>query len=114
MVTTAEYKVQKKSEELGHAQNELMNIESIASLGRLSLSVAHEINNPLSGILIYAKLIQKQLQNQDLAEEKKASLLKHLRLIESEAKRCGDIVKGLLDFRARIRMISSQETLMTC
>ncbi len=93
-----EYKVQKKSEELGHAQNELMNIERIASLGRLSLSVAHEINNPLSGILIYAKLIQKQLQNQDLAEEKKASLLKHLRLIESEAKRCGDIVKGLLDF----------------
>jgi two-component system NtrC family sensor kinase len=75
-----------------------MNIERIASLGRLSLSVAHEINNPLSGILIYAKLIQKQLQNQDLAEEKKASLLKHLRLIESEAKRCGDIVKGLLDF----------------
>ncbi len=93
-----EYKVQKKSEELGNAQNELMNIERIASLGRLSLSVAHEINNPLSGILIYAKLIHKQLQNQDLAEEKKVSVLKHLKLIENEAKRCGDIVKGLLDF----------------
>ena len=52
-----EYKVQKKSEELGQVQNELMNIERIASLGKLSLSVAHEINNPLSGILIYAKLI---------------------------------------------------------
>lgn len=93
-----EYKVQKKSEELGHAQNELMNIERIASLGRLSMSVAHEINNPLSGILIYAKLIHKQLQNQDLVEEKKESVLKHLKLIENEAKRCGDIVKGLLDF----------------
>ena len=45
-----EYKVQKKSEELGAAQNELIHIERIASLGKLSLSVAHEINNPLSGI----------------------------------------------------------------
>ncbi len=93
-----EYKVQKKTEELGQAHNELMNIERIASLGKLSLSVAHEINNPLSGILVYAKLIQKQLNNPNLDEEKKNSMLKHLKLIESETKRCGDIVKGLLDF----------------
>jgi len=93
-----EYKVQKKSEELGQAQNELINIERIASLGRLSLSVAHEINNPLSGILVYAKLVHKQLQTQDLEPEKKESILKHLKFIENEAKRCGDIVKGLLDF----------------
>lgn len=93
-----EYKVQKKSEELGQAQNELINIERIASLGKLSLSVAHEINNPLSGILVYAKLIYKQLNSQDLDPIKKESMLKHLRLIENETKRCGDIVKGLLDF----------------
>jgi two-component system NtrC family sensor kinase len=66
-----EYKEQKKSEELGQAQNELINIERIASLGKLSLSVAHEINNPLSGILIYTKLIQKQLANQDIEHVKK-------------------------------------------
>lgn len=95
-----EYKVQKKSEELGQAQNELINIERIASLGRLSLSVAHEINNPLSGILVYAKLVHKQLTNQeaDIDPAKKETMLKHLRFIENEAKRCGDIVKGLLDF----------------
>lgn len=93
-----EYKVRKKSEELGQAQNELMNIERIASLGRLSLSVAHEINNPLSGILIYSKLIQKQIQNQEIDPKKKDSILKNLKLIENETKRCGDIVKGLLDF----------------
>jgi two-component system NtrC family sensor kinase len=93
-----EYKVQKKSEELGQAQKELINVERIASLGKLSLSVAHEINNPLSGILIYAKLIQKQLGNQDLDPTKKELMLKHLKLIENETKRCGDIVKGLLDF----------------
>ena len=93
-----EYKVQKKTEELGQAQNEMINIERIASLGRLSLSVAHEINNPLSGILVYAKLIHKQLHNQSLDPEKKEAILKHLGFIISEAMRCGDIVKGLLDF----------------
>ena len=93
-----EYKVQKKSEELGQAQNELINIERIASLGKLSLSVAHEINNPLSGILIYTKLIYKQIANQELDPAKKESILKHLRLVENETKRCGDIVKSLLDF----------------
>ncbi len=93
-----EYKVQKKSEELGAAQNELMHVERLASLGKLSSSVAHEINNPLSGILIYTKLLYKQLNNPDAYITKRDSMLRHLRMIENETKRCGDIVKGLLDF----------------
>jgi two-component system NtrC family sensor kinase len=93
-----EYKVQKKSEELGAVQNEIIHIERLASLGKLSSSVAHEINNPLSGILIYTKLIHKQLSNPELYASKRESMLKHLTLIEQETKRCGDIVKGLLDF----------------
>jgi len=93
-----EYKVQKKSEELGAAQHELMHVERLASLGKLSSSVAHEINNPLSGILIYTKLLYKQLSNPELYASKKDTMLKHLKLIENETKRCGDIVKGLLDF----------------
>jgi two-component system NtrC family sensor kinase len=93
-----EYKVQKKTEELSEAQNELIHVERIASLGKLSSSVAHELNNPLSGILVYTKLISKQLNKPDFYHDKKESLLKHLKYIESETKRCGDIVKGLLDF----------------
>ena len=93
-----EYKVQKKSEELGAAQNELITIERLASLGKLSSSVAHEINNPLAGILVYTKLVYKQLNNPELSEEKRQQMLKYLHLIETETKRCGDIVKGLLDF----------------
>jgi two-component system NtrC family sensor kinase len=93
-----EYKVQKKSEELGAVQNEIVHIERLASLGKLSSSVAHEINNPLSGILIYTKLIQKQLGNPESFTTKRESMLKHLKMIEQETKRCGDIVKGLLDF----------------
>lgn len=93
-----EYKVQKKSEELGTARDELMHVERLASLGKLSSSVAHEINNPLSGILIYTKLLYKQVGNPELYPSKRESMLKHLKLIENETKRCGDIVKGLLDF----------------
>jgi two-component system NtrC family sensor kinase len=93
-----EYKVLKKTELLRSAQNELIQLERIASLGKLSASVAHELNNPLSGILIYTKLIAKQLSNVELYASKKESMLKHLSFVESETKRCGDIVRGMLNF----------------
>ena len=93
-----EYKVLRKTEELGEIQNELINIERKASLGKLSSSVAHELNNPLSGILVYAKLVNKKIRNMDIDPELAKPLLSHIKLIEDETKRCGDIVKGLLDF----------------
>ncbi|MFC2106692.1 sensor histidine kinase [Bacteroidota bacterium] len=93
-----EYKVQKKSEELSSIQNELIRVERIASLGKLSSSVAHEINNPLSGVLTYTKLLQKLLKKLEADNNVKASMGKYLAIIETETKRCGDIVKGLLDF----------------
>jgi len=93
-----EYKVQKKSEELSEIQNELIHVERIASLGKLSSSVAHEINNPLSGILTYTKLILKQLQKTDLDPGIKNPMIKHLQVIKGETQRCGEIVKGLLEF----------------
>nr|NQU93576.1 hypothetical protein [Bacteroidota bacterium] len=93
-----EYKVQKKSEELSDIQNELIHVERIASLGKLSSAVAHEINNPLSGVLTYTKLVHRQLDKLDVEFKAKQSMLKYLTIIENETKRCGDIVKGLLDF----------------
>ncbi len=104
-----EYKVQKKSEELAEIQNELIHIERITSLGKLSSSVAHEINNPLSGILTYSKLVAKQLAKIELPEKTKDSMLRYLKVIESESKRCGDIVKGLLDFSRK-----DQENFQNC
>jgi len=93
-----EYKVQKKEEELSEIQNELIHAERIASLGKLSSSVAHEINNPLSGILTYTKLVQKQLNKILPKNTTKEPVLNYLNVIEKETKRCGDIVKGLLEF----------------
>jgi two-component system NtrC family sensor kinase len=96
---TLEKKVKQKSEELKKAQAHLLLVEKIASLGKLSAVVAHEINNPLSGILTYAKLCLKMIQNPaPLSQEQTNSMIQFLSVIRDEAIRCGDIVKNLLVF----------------
>ena len=97
--STLERKVHQKSEELKKAQAHILLVEKIASLGKLSAVVAHEINNPLSGILTYAKLCLKIIQNPaSLSPEQKTSVVQFLSVIRDEAIRCGDIVKNLLIF----------------
>ena len=77
--------------ELEETQAQLMQSEKIASLGRLSAGVAHEINNPLAGILIYAELLERQLQNASFDRE-------YLTEIISQTLRCQQIVTRLLEF----------------
>ncbi len=97
--STLEEKVRQKSEELKKAQAHLLLVEKIASLGKLSAVVAHEINNPMSGILTYAKLCLKIIQNPaSLTGEQTSSVVQFLSVIRDEAIRCGDIVKNLLIF----------------
>jgi two-component system NtrC family sensor kinase len=97
--STLEKKVTEKSEELKKAQAHLLLVEKIASLGKLSAVVAHEINNPLSGILTYAKLSLKIIQNPaSLSREQMTPVIQFLSVIRDEAIRCGDIVKNLLIF----------------
>jgi two-component system NtrC family sensor kinase len=97
--STLERKVQQKSEELKKAQAHILLVEKIASLGKLSAVVAHEINNPLSGILTYAKLCLKIIQNPaSMSSEQTGSVVQFLSVIRDEAIRCGDIVKNLLIF----------------
>ncbi|MGZ3512587.1 MAG: sensor histidine kinase [Thermodesulfobacteriota bacterium] len=96
--STLEKKVREKSEELKKAQAHLLLVEKIASLGKLSAVVAHEINNPMSGILTYAKLCLKIIQNPASTREQTNSVAQFLSVIRDEAIRCGDIVKNLLIF----------------
>ncbi len=93
-----EKRVKEKSEELEKTQKRNLQIEKMASLGQLSATVAHELNNPISGILTYSKLIQKKLNKNGLTAEEKEGVLKHLRMIETESARSGDIVKNMLLF----------------
>jgi PAS domain S-box-containing protein len=80
--------VKKKLQE---AQAQLVQSEKMASLGRLAAGVAHEINNPLTGILMYAGIMQEKLS----AEH---PLHPNLEYILEDAERCRDIVKNLLAY----------------
>lgn len=90
-------KVNEKSKELKNIYSQVYQIEKLASLGKLSATVAHELNNPLNGILTLSKLITKKLQNLQKDAEYK-SIIEHLELISRESARCGQIVKDLLIF----------------
>jgi PAS domain S-box-containing protein len=81
-------KMEKKLQET-HVQ--LVSSEKMASLGKLAAGIAHEINNPLGGILIYASLMMEDLPEEDL---KRGDLAR----IVQEAGRCKEIVKSLLEF----------------
>ncbi len=96
-----ELKVEDKTKELEQIQSHLIQVEKMASLGKLSATVAHELNNPLAGILTYVRLTQKRLDNKNLNPEKINSIQSDLSIVSEEIIRCGNIVKNLLLFSKR-------------
>jgi signal transduction histidine kinase len=95
---TLEQKVDERSKELKKASERVLMSEKMASLGKLSAMVAHEINNPLSGILSYLKLSLKLL-GRGLPDQSTADSITHnLEISANEIKRVGDIVRNLLMF----------------
>lgn len=76
-------------------QDELIRIEKMTSLGQMAASIAHEINNPLAGVLVYTKLLAKKVTADAV---KKEEALGQLAKMESEVSRCSRIIRNLLDF----------------
>ena len=105
-------KVNEKTKELKNIYNQVYQIEKLASLGKLSATVAHELNNPLAGILIMSKLIAKKIKASG-NEAEYAEVLEHLELIANESARCGKIVKDLLIFSHSEPDEFSHENLIT-
>ncbi|HEX9006415.1 MAG TPA: HAMP domain-containing sensor histidine kinase, partial [Bacteroidota bacterium] len=95
---TLEAKVREKTADLEKAHRQMVRVEKMASLGNLASSVAHELNNPLEGILTFARLLSKRLRKTSLPPEDLLSYCEDLKLMGDEAQRCGNIVKNLLLF----------------
>ena len=93
---TLEDRVEQKTRELNRAHDHLLHSERMASIGKMAAVVAHEVNNPLSGILTYAKLIRKWVGTGQTEHEKREEAIECLELIAAESRRCGDLIKNLL------------------
>jgi two-component system NtrC family sensor kinase len=98
---TLEHRVQERTQELQQVQDQLIRAGKMAALGELAAGVAHEINNPLTGVLTFSSLMLKKV---DEAHPWK----KDLENIVQQTTRCRNIVRGLLDF-ARQRKPDKKE-----
>jgi two-component system NtrC family sensor kinase len=106
---TLEDRVEQKTSELKRAHEHVLHVEKMASIGKMAAVVAHEVNNPLSGILTYAKLLQKWVASGRVSHEKQEEAMQCLELIASESRRCGDLIKNLLTL-SRTAPINVQPT----
>jgi len=95
---TLEQRVEEKTAELKKAHEHVLLVEKMATVGKMAAVVAHEINNPLAGILTYAKLLRKWVDRGQMQGEKLKEAGECLDLIGGESRRCGDIVRNLLTF----------------
>ncbi|MBN1465495.1 4Fe-4S binding protein [candidate division KSB1 bacterium] len=89
-LSTSNKKLRDSIKSLRQAQQQLVQSEKLASVGRLAAGVAHELNNPLGGILLFTSILLKKLENSPNSEA--------LQKVAKEAERCRSIVQGLLDF----------------
>ncbi len=93
-------KLEQANKEIKETQEQLANAEKLASIGQLAAGVAHELNNPLGSILIYASMLKKKIEK--FGGEKQS--IEDLKLIIEETERCKKIVSNLLNFARQGRL----------
>ncbi len=106
-----ESKVEERTEQLKTAHRKLLHSDRLASLGQLSASVAHEINNPISGVLNLSMLMQRILKDDGIPPGRVEEFRKYLAQVVSETSRVGRIVMDLLAFSRRSKPQSTSSDL---
>jgi len=106
-----ETKVEQRTAQLRIAQHKLMQTDRLASLGQLAASVAHEINNPISGVLNLSMLMQRILKDDGIPPSRIPEFRKYLGQVAGETSRVGRIVSDLLSFSRRSKPQSTQADL---
>ena len=101
MQQTLEDKVEERTQQLKAAQRKLVQSDRLATLGQLAASVAHEINNPVSGVLNLSMLLERLMASGTYPSGREAEFRKYLSLISAETARVGRIVSDLLAFSRR-------------
>jgi signal transduction histidine kinase len=94
-LSSAYQKLSEYVQRLKESEEQLIQAERLTPLGQLSASIAHEINNPLSGVLTYTQLLTKRIKSDKFSKE---SALYYLSQMESELMRSTKLVRNLLDF----------------
>ncbi|MBF0541854.1 MAG: HAMP domain-containing protein [Nitrospirae bacterium] len=96
LVKTLEDELAKKAEEFKRAQVQHMHTEKLASLGRMAASVAHELNSPLTGIVVFSNLLLKRVPSDNKQD------IDDVKIIIDQAEKCARIVSSLLKFSRSI------------
>ena len=106
-----EAKSEERAKQLQIAHQKLLQSDRLASLGQLSASVAHEINNPLSGVLNLSKLMQRILTDDGVPASRVQEFRRYLSQVINETARVGRIVSDLLAFSRRSKPQSKRTDL---
>lgn len=96
-----EARVEERTEQLNAAHQKLLHNDRLASLGQLAASVAHEINNPISGVLNLSMLLERIMKEGKVPPGREEECRKYLARISQETSRVGRIVRDLLAFSRR-------------
>lgn len=97
-LSAAYQELSESDQRLRESQEQLIQAEKLSSLGQLAAAVAHEINNPLAGVLGYTQLLTKKIKRENISKE---TTLDYLSKMEAELTRSTRLISNLLDFARR-------------
>ena len=97
-IRTLEQKVEERTRELKDAQFQLLHTEKLAAVGKIAATVAHEINNPLTGVFTYIKLMERRIEEGKNGAHDMEKFREYLSTMSREVQRTSAIVHNLLDF----------------